>query len=261
MRWFPYARLITLTAGTLLPFFWMVVILGHRRQRNFERIFFFLCLALTLFCGSSLLALNAQLYYTFHRSVCCVCLDFSVPRPLVSSRAGRPSACRVCIAAKFDRGFSCEICVAGGSVPSGLRFFASSAKCSSAQARLRLFDAFVPAGRLLQLWLFFRSTSPLTGSGDSCQASTLRTEDASQMAVRRFCFARHCSLAFVLLRTAWISRPAEHTGFFGMDRSLGSHRPIDRSHHGCAGETMSCRSGGNGILSTQSLGFSWLCST
>ncbi|MGB2636900.1 MAG: ATP-binding protein [Candidatus Acidiferrum sp.] len=64
MHWFPYARLITLTAGTLLPFFWMVVILGHRRQRNFERIFFFLCLALTLFCGSSLLALNAELYYS-----------------------------------------------------------------------------------------------------------------------------------------------------------------------------------------------------
>jgi signal transduction histidine kinase len=63
MHWFPYARLITLTAGTLLPFFWMVVILGHRRQRNFERIFFFLCLALTLICGSSLLALNAELYY------------------------------------------------------------------------------------------------------------------------------------------------------------------------------------------------------
>jgi signal transduction histidine kinase len=41
----------------------MVVILGHRRQRNFERIFFFLCLALTCFFGSSLLALNAQLFY------------------------------------------------------------------------------------------------------------------------------------------------------------------------------------------------------
>jgi signal transduction histidine kinase len=64
MHWFPYIRLITLTAGTLLPFFWMVVILGHRRQRNFERIFFFLCLALALFCGSSLLALNALLYYS-----------------------------------------------------------------------------------------------------------------------------------------------------------------------------------------------------
>jgi signal transduction histidine kinase len=64
MHRFPYVRLITLTAGTLLPFFWMVVILGHRRQRNFERIFFLVCLALTLFCGSSLLALNAQLYYT-----------------------------------------------------------------------------------------------------------------------------------------------------------------------------------------------------
>ncbi|HYA64377.1 MAG TPA: ATP-binding protein [Candidatus Sulfotelmatobacter sp.] len=63
MRWLLYLRLVTLTAGTLLPFFWMVVILGHRRQRNFERIFFFLCLALTCFFGSSLLALNAQLYY------------------------------------------------------------------------------------------------------------------------------------------------------------------------------------------------------
>src|SRR5271165_3895008 len=59
----PYLRLIYLTAGTLLPFFWMVVILGHRRQRNLERIFFFLCLSLVSFFGSSLLALNAQLYY------------------------------------------------------------------------------------------------------------------------------------------------------------------------------------------------------
>jgi signal transduction histidine kinase len=63
MRWLLYLRLILLTAGTLLPFFWMVVILGHRRQRNFERIFFFLCLALTCFFGSSLLELNAELYY------------------------------------------------------------------------------------------------------------------------------------------------------------------------------------------------------
>jgi signal transduction histidine kinase len=59
-----YPRLIVLTAGTLLPFFWMVVILGHRRQRNFERIFFFVCLALVFFFGCSLLVLNAQLYYT-----------------------------------------------------------------------------------------------------------------------------------------------------------------------------------------------------
>ncbi len=63
MHWLLYFRLILLTAGTLLPFLWMVVILGHRRQRNFERIFFFLCLALTCFFGSSLLELNAELYY------------------------------------------------------------------------------------------------------------------------------------------------------------------------------------------------------
>jgi signal transduction histidine kinase len=58
-----YLRLIVLTAGTLLPFFWIVVILGHRRQRNFERVFFFLCVSMVCFFGASLLALNAQLYY------------------------------------------------------------------------------------------------------------------------------------------------------------------------------------------------------
>ena len=63
MHWLLYFRLVALTAGTLLSFFWMVVILGHRRQRNFERVFFFLCLALTCLFGSSLLALNATLYY------------------------------------------------------------------------------------------------------------------------------------------------------------------------------------------------------
>ena len=58
-----YVRLIGFTAGTLLQLFWMVVILGYRRQRNFERVFFFVCLALFFFYAGSLLALNAQIYY------------------------------------------------------------------------------------------------------------------------------------------------------------------------------------------------------
>ena len=58
-----YTRLIGCTFGTLLQLFWMVVILGYRRQRNFERVFFFLCLALFFFYGGSLLALNSQIYY------------------------------------------------------------------------------------------------------------------------------------------------------------------------------------------------------
>src|SRR5437588_9707385 len=41
----------------------MVVILGYRRQRNFERVLFFLCLAFFLFYVGSLLALNSQIYY------------------------------------------------------------------------------------------------------------------------------------------------------------------------------------------------------
>src|SRR5229473_1089711 len=58
-----YIRLIGYTAGTLLQLFWMVVILGYRRQRNFERVFFFLCLALFLFYAGSLLALNSHIHY------------------------------------------------------------------------------------------------------------------------------------------------------------------------------------------------------
>src|ERR1700676_3313665 len=58
-----YIRLVGFTAGTLLQLFWMVVILGYRRQRNFERVFFFLCLALFFFYSGSLLALNAQIHY------------------------------------------------------------------------------------------------------------------------------------------------------------------------------------------------------
>jgi signal transduction histidine kinase len=58
-----YIRLIGFTAGTLLHLFWMVVILGYRRQRNFERVFFLLTLALFFFYSGSLLALNAQIYY------------------------------------------------------------------------------------------------------------------------------------------------------------------------------------------------------
>src|SRR5437773_11844201 len=70
-----YIRLIGYTAGTLLQLFWMVVILGYRRQRNFERVFFFLCLALFFFYGGSLLALNAQIHY-------------AVPPPTLQAFAG-----------------------------------------------------------------------------------------------------------------------------------------------------------------------------
>ena len=63
MRSLIYIRLIGHTAGTLLLLFWMVAIVGYRRQRNFERVFFFLCVALFLFYSGSLLALNSQIYY------------------------------------------------------------------------------------------------------------------------------------------------------------------------------------------------------
>ena len=82
-----YIRLIGFTAGTLLMLFWMVVILGYRRQRNFERVFFFLCLALFLFYSGSLLAINAQIYYAepppslniFAQALICIGLIFLPP--------------------------------------------------------------------------------------------------------------------------------------------------------------------------------------
>ena len=82
-----YLRLIGFTAGTLLQLFWMVVILGYRRQRNFERVFFLLSLALFFFYAGSLLALNAQIYYpappalltTFAKTLLCAGLCFLPP--------------------------------------------------------------------------------------------------------------------------------------------------------------------------------------
>ncbi len=66
------------------------MILGHRRQRNLERVFFFLCLALVSFFGCRLLALNAHLYYGTPPSGllmfawACVCLGlWFVPSLLV----------------------------------------------------------------------------------------------------------------------------------------------------------------------------------
>ena len=82
-----YLRLVGYTAGTLLQLFWMVVILGYRRQRNFERVFFFLSLAMFFFYAGSLLALNAQIYYAepptlltaFSNTLVCAGLCFLPP--------------------------------------------------------------------------------------------------------------------------------------------------------------------------------------
>jgi signal transduction histidine kinase len=58
-----YARLIGLTAGTLVYLFLIALILGHRRPRRFERVLFFLVLSLFLIYAGGLLALNARIHY------------------------------------------------------------------------------------------------------------------------------------------------------------------------------------------------------
>jgi len=96
MQWTLYLRLIVLTAGTLLPFFWMVVILGHRRQRNFERLFFFLCLALTCFFWEQFA--GAERGASLRGATGCladVCVDISVSWAMVCAFADSPLARRV----------------------------------------------------------------------------------------------------------------------------------------------------------------------
>jgi signal transduction histidine kinase len=56
-----YARLISYTAGTLVYLFLLALILGHRRPRKFERLLFFLLLALFLIYAGNLLEANSAI--------------------------------------------------------------------------------------------------------------------------------------------------------------------------------------------------------
>ncbi|MFZ3218239.1 MAG: ATP-binding protein [Candidatus Acidiferrales bacterium] len=58
-----YIRLISFTAGTLVYLFLLALILGHRRPRFFERLLFFLILALFLLYSGGLLEINAIIQY------------------------------------------------------------------------------------------------------------------------------------------------------------------------------------------------------
>jgi signal transduction histidine kinase len=58
-----YARLIGLTAGTLVYLFLIALILGHRRPRLFERLLFFLVLSLFAIYAGGLLQINAEIQY------------------------------------------------------------------------------------------------------------------------------------------------------------------------------------------------------
>ncbi|HKV28397.1 MAG TPA: ATP-binding protein [Candidatus Acidoferrales bacterium] len=60
---FFYARLIAFATGALLYLFLLALIVGHRRPRRFERVLFFLILALFFFYSGALLAVNADIHY------------------------------------------------------------------------------------------------------------------------------------------------------------------------------------------------------
>ena len=63
MAYLFYARLIGLTAGTLVYLFLIALILGHRRPRLFERLLFFLVLALFAIYAGGLLEINGEIQY------------------------------------------------------------------------------------------------------------------------------------------------------------------------------------------------------
>jgi signal transduction histidine kinase len=84
-----YARLIGLTAGTLVYLFLLALILGHRRPRFLERVLFFLVLSLFLIYAGGLLEINARIQYahipdaTWWFCQALMALGFSFLLPLV----------------------------------------------------------------------------------------------------------------------------------------------------------------------------------
>jgi signal transduction histidine kinase len=61
--WVFYLKLFGYTAGTLVYLFLIVLILGHRRPRTFDRLLFLLALALFLVYSGGLLEINARMQY------------------------------------------------------------------------------------------------------------------------------------------------------------------------------------------------------
>jgi signal transduction histidine kinase len=63
MNFYINLQLVLATAGTLFSLFLMILIVGYRRRRIFERVLFFLALALFLYYSGILLFLNASQFY------------------------------------------------------------------------------------------------------------------------------------------------------------------------------------------------------
>ena len=61
---FDYAVMVAATAGTIVYLFLMILIVGYRRRRTFERVLFFLALAAFCVYAGILLGMNAQMFYS-----------------------------------------------------------------------------------------------------------------------------------------------------------------------------------------------------
>src|ERR1700752_1586683 len=63
LAWQEVAALAISSLGVLVYLFLMVIIIGYRRPRRFERVLFFLALALFLCYAGLLLTFHAELYF------------------------------------------------------------------------------------------------------------------------------------------------------------------------------------------------------
>jgi signal transduction histidine kinase len=64
MNLYSNLELVLAAAGTLFSLFLMILIVGYRRRRSFERVLFFLALALFFYYSGILLFLNASQFYS-----------------------------------------------------------------------------------------------------------------------------------------------------------------------------------------------------
>ena len=148
--------------------------------------------------------------------------------------------------------------MAGGSISSCVRSFVSAIKCSSAQARLRLFDAFAPVGGYFQLWLFLSIIVAAYWQWRFLSASTV---DEQKKLHRWLCgdfVLLDCAVLLFFLEQRGLAS-AEHSSFFEMIVLWGVIGPLIALIRDVRRDNV-LQIGRQGILSMQSLAFSWLSS-
>ncbi len=257
-----YPRLIVLTAGTLLPFFWMVVILGHRRQTKFRAHFFLSCACHWFsFSGFPVSAQRPALLHEIPRHSGSFCLDGGLPGVVVLTVVVDASACRICRRPSAD-------CFREARKGCGLR--------QPTLLRVLLLPYFYAALRLRAGWTSicpatrWASPSKFGSSSQLCSAagwqwtiSEGRARQGAKIASTGHCTSISSCLALLVIR--WSCAPMAIAGNAESRRILRmAHRchcagPAGYSRSGMFRNSISCRSAGSEILFMRYLRRFWRC--